>query len=64
VSPTLTEQQGIPTEVFEQYAGKWVAVRDGSVVAAAESLEELRENPEVTRADAVFVVPDRSSSFF
>lgn len=64
MSSTLTEQQGIQTEAFEQYAGKWVAVRDGDVVAAADSLEELRANPDVRREDAVFVVPERSSSFF
>lgn len=64
MSSTLTEQQGIQTEAFEEYAGKWVAVRDGSVIASADSLEELRRSPDVTRDDAVFVVPDRSSSFF
>jgi len=64
VTSTLTKQQGFPTEAFEEHAGKWVAVRDGDVIAAADSLEELRANPDVRREDAVFVVPDRSSTFF
>lgn len=64
MSGTVTEQRAISTEAFEQYAGRWVAVRDGDVIAAADSLEELRANPDVSREDAVFVVPERSSSFF
>jgi hypothetical protein len=61
---TLTQQPGIAAGAFEQYAGKWVAVRDGDVIAVADSLEDLRANPDVTRKDAVFVVPEPSSSFF
>lgn len=64
MSGTLTQQQGIPAEVFAEHAGKWIALRDGQIVAVADSLDELRANPDVTREDAVFVVPEQSSTFF
>jgi Family of unknown function (DUF5678) len=41
-----------------RFAGKWVALRGGQVIASADSLEELRENEQVTRDDAVYVVPE------
>ena len=62
---TITQQSPIPVEAFsEEYVGRWVAVRDGAVIAVADSLEELRANPDVTREDAVYVVPDPSATFF
>ena len=64
MSNTLTEQQAIPPAAFDDYPGKWIAVRDGAVVASADSLGELRANPEVTREDAVYVVPEQSTYFF
>lgn len=64
MSGTLTEQRAIPVDAFVEYAGKWIAIRDGEVVASADSLAELRANPDVTREDAVFVVPEPSSTFF
>lgn len=63
MSRALVEQR-VPTEVFEQYAGKWVALRGVEVIAAADSLAELRESPDVTRQDAVFLVPESPSSFY
>ena len=64
MTSTLTNQPAVPTDAFGEYAGKWVAIRGGSVIAAADSLEELRANPKVTRGDAVYVIPEQSSSFF
>jgi len=64
MSSTLTEQHAFPTAALEEHAGQWVAVRDGEVIAAADSLQELRANDDVTREDAVYVVPDPASSFF
>lgn len=46
------------------YEGKWVAIRDGVVIAAAETLEELRQIPDVRRDDAVYVVPEPSTYFY
>jgi hypothetical protein len=54
----------LTAEELEAYAGKWVAIRDGAVVAAADSLQELRAHPEVRREDAVYVVPESSTLFY
>jgi hypothetical protein len=62
--PGTVEQPALSLEALGQYAGQWVALRDGQVVAAAETLEELRENPGVRRDDAVFVVPEPTSYFY
>ena len=48
----------------EKYAGKWVAIRDGRIVASAETLDELYENPRVKDTDAVYPVPERGAYFF
>jgi len=47
----------------EQYAGTWVAIRGDQVVASADSLEELRANDQVSRNDAVWVVPEPGIHF-
>ena len=64
MSSVITEQHPISASALEEYAGKWIAVRDGAVIASADSLDELRANEHVRREDAVYVVPDPSSSFF
>ena len=52
------EQQGaMPQEDLSPYAGQWVALRDGRVVASDIDPVALRENPEVTETDALFPVP-------
>jgi hypothetical protein len=57
-------EQTFDPSALEGYEGKWVAIRDGAVVAAAETLELLRTNPEVRRDDAVYVVPEPSTYFY
>lgn len=64
MSETVIERSTITEQLLEEYAGKWVALRDGEVVASADSLAELRENPDVRREDAVFIVPERHSYFY
>jgi Family of unknown function (DUF5678) len=61
---TVIERSTITSELLDAYAGKWIAVRDGEVVASAENLAELRENPAVRRDDAVYRVPERSTYFY
>jgi hypothetical protein len=58
------EQAPFSIEALSEYAGQWVALRDDRVIAAAESLEDLRKHPEVRRDDAVFVVPEATSYFY
>ena len=64
VSGAVVSQPPFLSGELEDYAGKWVAIRDGHVVASADSLEELREDVEVRREDAVFIVPDRDALFY
>jgi hypothetical protein len=51
-------------EGVEQYAGKWIAIRGDKVVASADSLEELDANDQVSRDDALWVVPEAGTHFF
>ncbi|HEY1451714.1 MAG TPA: DUF5678 domain-containing protein [Solirubrobacteraceae bacterium] len=58
-------QQG--PEVLEdltKYAGSWVAIRDGKVVADALDSVELRDNPTVRDDDFLMPVPDAGSGAF
>jgi len=61
---TITQTVPITAETIERYAGKWVATRGDEVIAAAESLEKLRENPAVRRTDAVYIVPEHPAYFY
>ena len=54
----------LPAEGIEQYAGKWVALRDGEVVAAAEDFNELIENENVRADDAFYRVPEPGACFY
>jgi Family of unknown function (DUF5678) len=53
----------LPEDV-ERYAGKWIAIRGDEVVASADSLEELWANDQVSRNDALWVVPEPGIHFF
>lgn len=64
MSEAVKEQARPGLEGLAEYAGRWVAIRDGKVIAAADSLEQLRENPDVRREDTVYVVPEPSSYFY
>jgi hypothetical protein len=48
----------------KKYAGKWVALRGGDVVAAAGDFEALMANSKVELTDAIFHVPPASSLFY
>jgi hypothetical protein len=47
-----------------KYAGSWVAIRDGKVVADALDSVELRNKPEVKDDDFLMPVPDAGSRAF
>jgi Family of unknown function (DUF5678) len=58
-------QQG--PEVLEdltKYAGSWVAIRDGKVIADALDSVELRNKPEVKEDDFLMPVPDAGAAAF
>ena len=58
------EQGPVLPEGVERYAGKWIAIRGDEIVASADSLEELHANDQVSRNDALWVVPEPGTHFF
>lgn len=53
----------VPAEAFERYPGRWIAVRDGRVVADGLTIEQLEANPHVESGDAFFRIPKTNSKF-
>lgn len=51
-------------EDLSSYAGSWVAIRDGKVVASALDSVELRDKPEVHDDDVLMPVPDRTEGVY
>lgn len=51
-------------EDLTKYAGSWVAIRDGKVIASALDSVELRNDPEVREDDLLMPVPDQSAGTF
>jgi hypothetical protein len=51
-------------EDLTPYAGSWVAIRDGKVIASALDSVELRNSPNVDEKDFLMPVPDRGSGTF
>lgn len=51
-------------EGIEQYAGKWIALRDGQVVASADDFNDLIANPDVLSGDAFYRVPVGGACFY
>jgi hypothetical protein len=54
----------VPDEAFELFAGRWVALRCGEVVADAETREKLQQDERVESSDVLFKVPDASTHFY
>ncbi len=48
---------------IQEYARKWVAIRDGQVVAAADTLDELYAIDGVDPLDVVYPVPPPGPRF-
>jgi hypothetical protein len=48
---------------LDRYDGRWVAVRDGRVVAHAEDEQALRADPAVRDGDDVYPIGDPPSGF-
>jgi hypothetical protein len=51
-------------EDLTKYAGSWVAIRDGKVIASALDSVELRNKPEVNEDDFLMPVPDAGAAAF
>ncbi len=54
----------VPQEAFEQFPGKWIALRDGEIVADADTEDGLRHDDRVLSTDALFRVPEASTHFY
>jgi hypothetical protein len=53
-----------PKEDLSQYEGRWIALRNGHVIAVANDPTELRENAEVREDDGILLVGDPASGYF
>jgi hypothetical protein len=51
------QQNALPKDDLTPYAGQWVALRDGHVIASDLDAVALRDNPVVTSEDALQPVP-------
>lgn len=51
------QHKAMPREDLSAYAGQWVALRDGHVVAADLDPVALRDNPDVRNTDEFVLVP-------
>jgi Family of unknown function (DUF5678) len=61
---TTISRPPITEEALKIYAGKWVALRAGEVIAAAEDYHALVADEHVEPTDAIFHVPSASSLFY
>jgi hypothetical protein len=53
----------VPAEAFERFPGRWIAVRDGEIVADAHTIEDLEADERVGVLDTFFRVPEPNSKF-
>jgi hypothetical protein len=62
---TVLDQASLaPREDLRPYAGKWVALRDGYVVASADDSVSLRDDPAVKESDQLLPVPAADSGMY
>jgi hypothetical protein len=51
------QRQSAPKDDLKPYAGRWVALRDGHVIANALDAVTLRDDPAVREDDMILPVP-------
>jgi Family of unknown function (DUF5678) len=49
---------------LDAYEGRWVAMRDGKVVADGGDEDAVREHPDVVKTDLVFPIGEPPSGFY
>ena len=65
VSVTVRGRSPLPAYLAEQYAGSWVALRDGEVVASNHDHDALLADERVDESsDAVYHVPEQGSFYY
>ncbi len=62
--PPHVAQSALPSGVADDYAGRWIAVRAGEVIADADTLDELAADARVRDDDTLYHVPPPNSAFF
>jgi Family of unknown function (DUF5678) len=60
----MTEQRPVFAENLDPYDGKWVAMRQGKVVAHADDEQSLRVHPLIAPDDLVFPVGHPVTGFY
>ena len=60
----MTDETARLSQNLDDYDGRWVAVRDGEVVAHAEDEERLRADPAVRDGDLLYPIGDPPSGFY
>jgi len=53
------QSESMPQEDLSPFAGQWVAIRNGKVIANELDSVALRNNPEVESDDLLLPVPDQ-----
>ena len=51
-------------DALDPHTGRWVAIRDGMVVASADDLEALTAMSPVRETDLLYAVPARATYFY
>ncbi len=64
MATAVVSKPPVPQEAFDRFAGRWIALRDGEIVADASSELELRADARVESSDALFRVPEASTHFY
>ena len=64
MATATTSQAPMPAKALKKYADKWVAIRDGRIVAHADTLPALLGNNRVRRGDAYYRVPSSTTLYY
>lgn len=62
--PVLDQAHLAPLEDTRPYAGKWIAVRAGHIIASADDSVSLQKNPDVRSDDQLIPVPSSDTSIY
>jgi hypothetical protein len=64
MSVATPSQSPIPADALEQHPNRWIAIRDGQVVAVADEYDELMADDGVEATDTIYHVPPSSTLFY
>ena len=60
----MTQSAEPLSQNLDDYDGRWIAVRDGVIVAAGDDEESVRANGAVRDGDLVYPIGDPPSGFY